>query len=258
MLFHEFLAVAIGIFSFVTTLFVISLIIKRNDIADSAWGMGILLVAITSYFLSLEKGVLMQVLLLLATLWGIRLSVRIFLRNMHKGEDYRYKKWRDEWGAWFYVRSYFQVYLLQGFLMMVVGYPFIHASAYGSTGTIGALAFVGVLIWSVGYFFEVVGDWQLDQFITSKPEQGKILKTGLWKYTRHPNYFGEVTMWWGVWLLVATLPIGYVALVSPLMITFLILKVSGIPMLEKRFEGNPDFEAYKRKTNAFFPARPRV
>ncbi|QQR64799.1 DUF1295 domain-containing protein [Candidatus Kaiserbacteria bacterium] len=258
MLLYELAVIAAVIFSFVTTLYVISLIIKRNDIADSAWGVGILIVAMMSYFLSAEKGVLMQVLLLLATLWGVRLSVRIFLRNIHKEEDYRYKKWRDEWGAWFYVRSYFQVYLLQGFLMIVVGYSFVHASVYGSTAPIGVVSVLGILMWSVGYFFEVVGDWQLDQFIKSKPAQGAILKTGLWKYTRHPNYFGEVIMWWGVWLLVATLPMGYVALVSPLMITFLILKVSGIPMLEKRFEGNANFEEYKRKTNAFFPGKSRV
>lgn len=258
MLLYQLTTIAAVIFFFVTTLYVISLIIKRNDIADTAWGIGILLVALTSYVLRAEKGALMQVLLLLAVLWGIRLSVRIFLRNMHKGEDYRYKKWRDEWGAWFYVRSYFQVYLLQGFLMVVVGYPFIHASVYGGTVSIGTVAILGILMWITGYFFEVVGDWQLDQFIKSKPEKGTILKTGLWKYTRHPNYFGEVTMWWGMWLLVATLPVGYIALVSPLMITFLILKVSGIPMLEKQFEGNADFEEYKRKTNAFFPGRPKV
>jgi steroid 5-alpha reductase family enzyme len=215
------------------------------------------LVASTSYFLQVEKNMLTTLLLALVALWGLRLFVRIFLRNLQKEEDYRYKKWRDEWGAWFYVRSYFQVYLLQGFLMIVVGYPVLHASIYGDDATFGILSFAGLIVWSIGYLFEVVGDWQLDRFITSKPPAGTILSTGLWHYTRHPNYFGEVTMWWGIWIMLAGTSMSFIALVSPLMITYLILKVSGIPMLEKRFAGNPQFEAYKRKTNAFFPGIPK-
>lgn len=249
----ELALISATIFSFVTLLFVLSLILKRNDIADSAWGIGILIVVATSYFLSEEKGVLMSTILVLVALWGVRLSLRIFLRNMRKEEDYRYKKWRDEWGRWFFLRSYFQVYLLQGFLMIIVGYSGVHASVYAQGAPLGVLTVLGALMWCVGYFFEVVGDWQLDRFVNSKPPQGAILKDGLWKYSRHPNYFGEVTMWWGIWLMVAVLPMSYVALISPLMITFLILKVSGIPMLERRFEGNPEFEEYKRKTSAFFP-----
>lgn len=254
----ELVLVATVIFSFVSILFVLSLIFKRNDIADIAWGIGILLVASTSYVLNTEKNTLVSILLVLVGLWGLRLSIRIFLRNIQKEEDYRYKKWRDEWGKWFCIRSYFQIYLLQGFLMMVVGYSVIHANVYGGNQSIGVLTILGVAIWCIGYFFEVVGDYQLDKFIKSRPKEGTILSTGLWKYTRHPNYFGEVTMWWGLWLIVSTFPFSYIALISPLMITFLILKVSGIPMLEKRFEGNTDFEEYKRKTSAFFPWKPKI
>lgn len=253
MLLYELAIISAIIFSFVTILYVLSILVKRNDIADMGWGIGILLVATTSYFLNTEKNLLVSTLLLLVALWGLRLSLRIFLRNIQKSEDYRYKIWRDAWGKWFYVRSYFQIYLLQGFLMIIVGYSVIHASVYAGNGTIGVFSMLGTVIWCIGYFFEVVGDFQLDQFISSKPTQGSILSTGLWKYTRHPNYFGEVTMWWGIWLMVVGLPMSYIALISPVMITFLILKVSGIPMLEKKFEGNPDFEEYKRKTSAFFP-----
>lgn len=254
---NELATIAGVIFVFVTILYIISLWVKRNDIADSAWGLGIIIVGFTSYGLS-AGGIYMNILLTLFVLWGIRLSGRIYIRNRGKGEDYRYKKWRDEWGRWFYIRSFFQVYLLQGFLMIVVGYPIIHAGLYPSEQFVGMLTALGLAVWVVGYFFEVVGDWQLDRFIASKPAEGSILKTGLWKYTRHPNYFGEVTMWWGIWMMVAGLPMSYCALISPIVITFLILKVSGIPMLEKRFEGNPEFEEYKRKTNAFFPWSPRV
>lgn len=243
--------------AFVSLLFVLSVIIKRNDIADIAWGIGIFTVALASYVTTDERSALLGTLLVLAALWGGRLSLRIFLRNIKKSEDYRYKKWRDEWGKWFYPRSYLQVYLLQGALMIVVGYSFVHVSVYAGDASFGAWQFLGLCIWVIGYFFEVVGDWQLDKFIKSRPEPGTVLSTGLWKYTRHPNYFGEVTMWWGVWLMVATLPLGYVALISPVVITFLIFRVSGIPMLEKKFAGNPQFEEYKKRTSVFFPLPPR-
>lgn len=243
------------IFCFVTVLFVLSILLQRNDIADIAWGTGIFLVAITSYILTAEKTLLSTTLLVLAGLWGVRLTLRIFLRNIKKGEDPRYKKWRDTW-TWFYLRSYFQVYLFQGFLMILVGYSFIHAATFGAGHIPGPLFFLGVAVWVLGYFFEVVGDYQLDRFLKNK-NPGDIMQTGLWRYTRHPNYFGEVTMWWGIFLAVATLPLAFVALISPLTITYLILKVSGIPMLEKAFDDNPKFQAYKRRTSAFFPLPPK-
>jgi steroid 5-alpha reductase family enzyme len=245
---------AIGVF--ITGLFILSLILKRNDVADVAWGTGIFIVALISYFTG-EGSSLSLLLTIIAGLWGLRLTTRIFLRNRRKAEDFRYKKWRDEWGRWFYLRSYLQVYLLQGFLMVVVGYSFVHVNVYGADVGLSAISYAGILIWVIGYFFEVVGDYQLDKFIHNPGNGGKIMSTGLWKYTRHPNYFGEVIMWWGIWLMIATVPISYIALISPLMITFLILKVSGIPMLEKAFADNPNFQEYKKRTNAFFPFFPK-
>jgi len=243
--------------AFVTMLFILSLILKRNDIADVAWGTGIFIVALVSYF-SGAQGELSLILTVLAGLWGVRLTLRIFLRNRKKTEDFRYKKWRDEWGKWFYVRSYFQVYLLQGLLMVAVGYSFVHVSVFGDSSALSFISIGGILVWLVGYFFETVGDWQLDKFIANKPASSEILSSGLWKYTRHPNYFGEVTMWWGVWIMIVSLPLSYIALISPLMITFLILKVSGIPMLEKSFVDNQNFQEYKKHTSAFFPLPPKT
>lgn len=252
MIIEQLQLVAGVIGGFVTLLFLVSVIIKRNDIADIAWGTGIFLVALLSYFAG-PQNTLTTIITVLAGLWGIRLTIRILLRNIKKGEDFRYKKWRDSWGKWFYLRSYLQVYVLQGFLMIVVGYSFVHASMFGHNIELGLLSLAGLLFWIIGYFFEVVGDYQLDKFLKDSASKGKIMDRGLWRYTRHPNYFGEVTMWWGIWLLVATIPFSYVGLISPLMITFLILKVSGIPMLEKKFEDNLDFQAYKKRTSAFFP-----
>jgi steroid 5-alpha reductase family enzyme len=244
------------IFTFVTLLFVLSIIIGRNDIADIAWGVGVLGVGLVSASVHGVSG-LSAVILVLATVWGLRLAVRIFLRNMRKSEDARYKVWRETWGKWFYLRSYFQVYLLQGFLMLMVGYPLLHAVLYGNGVSLGFVAYLGLVIWCIGFVFEVTGDYQLDAYLKLPVKPSPVMESGLWKYTRHPNYFGEVTMWWGIWLMIATTPMSYLALIGPLTITFLILKVSGIPMLEKRFEGNPDFEAYKKRTSEFFPLPPK-
>ena len=242
---------------FVTFLFVVSLIIKRNDIADIAWGTGIVLVGVVGYTLRSVPGATTSIVMLLVAVWGVRLTLRIFLRNIKKGEDPRYRVWRETWGKWFYLRSYFQVYLLQGFLMIVVGYPLLHLSVYGTDVLSIPFVFLGTCVWALGFFFEGVGDCQLDAYIASKPQKDAVLSSGLWRYTRHPNYFGEVTQWWGIWIILLSVPFGFFAIISPLTISFLILKVSGIPMLEKRFEGNQNFEAYNQTTNAFFPWFPR-
>ena len=252
------ISTALGVIGiFVTLLFFLSLIIKRNDIADIAWGTGIIIVGLVGYALRSVHATTTSIVLLLVVAWGVRLTLRIFLRNIKKGEDARYRVWRETWGEWFYLRSYFQVYVLQGLLMIVVGYPLLHLSVFAQPGISLPFVFGGSLVWALGFFFEGVGDCQLDTFIASKPAKDAVLRTGLWRYTRHPNYFGEVTAWWGIWIILLSIPYGIFAIVSPLMITFLILKVSGIPMLEKRFEGNPNFEAYKKTTNAFFPWFPR-
>ncbi len=240
------------LFIFVTFLFALSIMVRRNDIADIAWGIGVVSVGLIPALYYGTTGVPLLILFL-ATLWGTRLAMRIFLRNIRKTEDARYKVWRDSWGKWFLIRSYLQIYILQGTLMLVVGYPLMHAVLFGNGFTANAFTVVGVCVWLIGFFFEVVGDYQLDRYIRSEPKPSPILQSGLWRYTRHPNYFGEVTMWWGIWLMIAMTPMSYIALIGPATITFLILKVSGIPMLEKRFDGNPDFEVYKKQTSAFFP-----
>jgi len=141
------------------------------------------------------------------------------------------------------LRSFLQVFALQGFLMVVMGYLFIHMAMWGAPN-FGLLMYVGICLWLIGFWFETVADYQLDKFVSTK-KAGEIMKTGLWKYSRHPNYFGEVLMWWGIWLAMVSIPYGLLAIVSPVMITFLILKVSGVPMLEKHYEDNISFQEYK-------------
>jgi steroid 5-alpha reductase family enzyme len=232
--------------------FLVSLIKKRNDVADVAWGLGFVLMTWVSFFISADSGTRGLLVGTLVSIWGLRLAWHIHARNKGKAEDYRYLAWRNEWGKWFYIRSYLQVYLLQGlFLFLIVSPVLVVNKNAGSSLSI--LDIVAVAVWLTGFYFESVGDAQLARFIKDPANKGKLMQSGLWAYTRHPNYFGEVTQWWGIWLFALSLPNGWMSVVGPLTITFLILKVSGIPLLEKKMEENPDFAEYKRRTSVFIP-----
>lgn len=236
--------------------FGVSLLAKRQDIADIAWGLGIALIAAFVFTLQVVSTPRMELVATLILIWGLRLATHIMLRSLHKSEDPRYRKWREEWGKTFYLRSYLQVFLLQALLMILVAYPAIHVSAFHSSA-LTFLDLLGALVWLVGFAFETIGDWQLARFIKNPTNKGRIMQSGLWRYTRHPNYFGEVTLWWGIGLIALSVPYGYIALIGPLTITYLILKVSGIPMLEKHWEGHPEWAAYKAQTSSFFPLPPK-
>lgn len=238
--------------------FIVSLIRRDNGTADIAYGWGFALVAWVT-FMAGVPGHAALVASILATIWAARLSIRIYLRSRGKPEDFRYKAWRDAWGKTFVIRSFLQVYLLQGAVIFLVALPISLLNVYGAMSSIGSLALVGFLVWAIGFFFEAVGDYQLARFIANPANKGKVMDQGLWRYTRHPNYFGESLMWWGLALASASIlvPIlgmaGLVPFVSPILITFLLLKVSGVPLLEARFAGQPLWEAYKAKTSVFLP-----
>ncbi len=253
-----YLPLALITFAYSNFWFIASIIKKRNDIADIAWGLGFVLVAWSSYFLSdSDSGDPWRPILLniLVTIWGLRLALHIFLRNRKKKEDFRYKQWRDDWGSWFYIRSYLQVYILQGALLFMISAPVIFVSQ--KFGNFGLLDIAGVIIWGIGMFFEAVGDWQLTQFKKDPKNKGKIMQSGLWRYTRHPNYFGEVVLWWGIFLFALGTAGWWITIIGPLTITVLILFVSGIPLLEKKYDGRPEFEEYKKQTSIFFPLPPK-
>ncbi len=232
--------------------FVISVFRRRNDVADVAWGLGFVLLAWTSFFLSGRSGTRGILMGVLVSVWGLRLAWHIHARNRGKAEDYRYMAWRRQWGRWFYARSYAQVYLLQGALLFLISLPVLIINRSGG-GPFRFLNGIGVLVWLFGFLFELVGDAELARFVKDPLNRGRILQSGLWKYTRHPNYFGEVTQWWGIWLVALGVPGGWFGIVGPLTITILILRVSGIPMLEKKMAENPDFAEYKRRTSVFLP-----
>ncbi len=230
------------IFILMNIFYFLSLKFKRKDVVDIAWGLGFLIVSLFNLFLSHDFQQTKFILTFLIFLWSLRLTIYIYLRNKNKKEDFRYKNFKN---------SYFSVFLFQGFLMFLVSLP---ATLYNRfDGGVSFYGFVGLLIWVVGFYFETVGDLELFFFKKNPKNKGEILKDGLWKYTRHPNYFGEVIMWWGIWILTLGSTYWYLGLIGPLTITYLILKVSGIPLLEKKYEGNKEFEKYKKETPSFFP-----
>ncbi len=245
---------------FMSFWFLLGLLIKRNDVADIAWGLGFVTITFIALLLNSNPSPLSCLSAMLVALWGLRLATHIFIRNRAKSEDYRYAAWRKEWGKWFVVRSFFQVYMLQGVLLLTVVLPAALTAGLAHKISVSAWAAAGVLVWLVGFFFEVVGDWQLTQFLR-KRKNGAIMNSGLWQYTRHPNYFGEVTQWYGLWLLLAATDVapGLVALglIGPVTITILILFVSGIPLLEKKYADNPEYKKYASKTSKFFPRDPK-
>ena len=237
---NYFLTLALVLFVYMSSWFLVSLLRKRNDVADVAWGLGFVLMTWTSFFLSGTSGARGLLISTVVTIWGVRLAWHIHRRNRGKAEDYRYLAWRKEWGKWFYLRSYAQVYLLQGMFLFLIVLPVLFVN--GSVGTaLGLLDVIGMAVWLLGFCFEAVGDAQLARFIQNPENKGKLMQSGLWAYTRHPNYFGEVTQWWGLWLVALSVPSGLLGIIGPLTITFLILKVSGIPMLEKKMSEHPEF-----------------
>lgn len=240
---------------YMTAWFFIAQLLRRNDIADVLWGTGFILTTATPLVFSEYITVRGIVAAVLVTLWGTRLAVHIFMRNRGRPEDPRYRKWRKEWGRHAVFRAYFQIFLFQGLLMVIISLPVTFIILHASD-SISILDIVGVCIWLTGFIFETVGDYQLVKYKRDQANKGKIMIKGLWSYTRHPNYFGEVTLWWGMYVIALSVPNGWMTIPGPLTITFLILKVSGIPMLEKKYKDNPEFQSYKRRTSAFFPLPP--
>ncbi len=246
----------IVVWAYMSAWFIAAILKRDNSLADIAWGLGFILVA----FLSLlsRDGLAARPLVAstMVLVWGLRLAFHIFVRNRSKGEDSRYAAWRKAWGKWVALRSYFQVFLLQGFFLLVVSYPVLLINAR-SGRNFGGLDLAGSLIWILGFIFESVGDAQLARFKKQPGNRGKIMTEGLWRYTRHPNYFGEALMWWGIFVIALSLRGGWTAVVSPVLITFLLLRVSGVTLLEKRYDKNPEFREYALRTSPFIPWFPK-
>jgi steroid 5-alpha reductase family enzyme len=250
--------VGILVWAYATIVFSFSLLLRRNDIADVAWGLGFVLIGTWFLWHGVTHSTFLWVFGLVL-LWALRLAIHIGRRLVEKPEDFRYRAWRAAWGKNFYWRSYLQVYLLQGAFMCIVAAPIIVAgmgeSSENRWGNLWQIT--GVLVFGIGLYFETVGDNQLARFLKARKSKDAVLDTGLWRYSRHPNYFGEIMVWWGLFLIVLPLPMGWLAAIGPLTITYLLVYVSGVPMLERRYRNNPAYEAYQKRTSVLIPRCPK-
>jgi steroid 5-alpha reductase family enzyme len=239
---------------FMCCMFLIGLKAGDNSLVDIAYGPAFLIACWGAWCLSGALHLHFRPVLLLGllTLWGVRLALHIGLRHSGRGEDFRYQKFRKEWGDTIIWRSFLQVYMLQGAVILVVATPVL-LTIGAPGGNVVWTDLVGVLLFCFGFLFEAISDWQMTVFKKRPQNKGKIIMQGLWRYSRHPNYFGEATLWLGIFFIGLAGPYGLYGLVSPLTIAFLLLRVSGIPMLEAKYEGNPEFAAYRARTNSFFP-----
>lgn len=233
----------------------ISLAMRDASIVDIAWGFGFVVIAWVAY-LSRDDTVARAILLLsLTTVWGLRLTGYLGWRNLGKEEDYRYVAMRKKYGARFPLYSLVVVFGLQGVLMWIVSTPV----QFGMDGSLdlGLLDALGAAFWVIGLGFEAVGDYQLARFKADPANAGKVMNRGLWRYTRHPNYFGDFMVWWGLYL-IAVAGGAWWTFFGPLVMTVLLMRVSGAGLLEKTIvDRRPGYAEYIETTNAFFPGPPR-
>ena len=241
-----------------TTLWVVSVIIKNVSIVDLFWGFGFVLTA-GFYFLNSDGLLLRKVILMtLVAIWGLRLSVYLAWRNHGKGEDFRYRQFRKNYGEnHYWWISFFQTFLLQGILMWLISAPLLGVQFFGQDKAIGIFDYTGVLFWIIGFMFEAGGDFHLALFRSNPDNKGKVLDKGFWRYTRHPNYFGDSSVWWGYGFICIAAG-SYIPVLGSVLMTALIIKVSGVALLEKSLkEQKPQYKEYIEKTSAFIPWFPK-
>ena len=247
-----FVLTALVISGAMFVLWLLSLAVKDSSIVDIFWGLGFALVA---WVAVLDAGWSPRGALAveLASAWGLRLAAHLAIRNVGKGEDPRYQAMRRARGPAWWWKSFFIVFAFQGVLMWLVSVPLQEAIVRG--GRLGAVDGFATAVFATGFFFEAVADWQLVRFKARPGNRGRVMDQGLWRYTRHPNYFGDFLVWWGL-SGIAFAAGAWWTVVSPLAMSFLLLRVSGVPLLERSMAARPGYKDYVRRTSAFFPRPP--
>jgi steroid 5-alpha reductase family enzyme len=253
-----YLANLLAALLFMTAVWLLSLKLQNASIVDSFWGLGFVFLA----WLTAGQGSgftgRQTLVLALITLWGVRLAAHITWRNWGHGEDRRYQVWRQRYGASFWWQSLFRVFWLQAVLLWLIALAPQAALFSPTPATFTWADRLGTLIWLVGFTFEAVADWQLARFKADPANRGLVMEQGLWRYSRHPNYFGETLVWWGIYLIALANPHNWWTVISPVTITFLLLKVSGVTLLEKDLpERRPAYRDYQERTSAFVPWLPK-
>jgi len=242
----------------VTLLWIWSVFIKNVSIVDIFWGLGFVVVNAFYVFMSGELNTRKILILALVSIWGLRLAIYLAFRNIGKGEDFRYKEFRRNYGPkrywWF---SFFQTFLLQGVLIMIVSLPLLGINSSASSGDLKLLDYIGIVVWLIGFTFEAGGDFQLARFKRDFANKGKVLNTGFWKYTRHPNYFGDSAVWWA-YAIFSIAASSYWQIIGSIVMTLLIIKISGVALLEKTLNNTKSkYREYIEKTSSFFPWFPK-
>lgn len=256
----QIIACAVGVIGFAAAMFLVARAIRRYDLVDAVWGWLFIIAAVASY--AMQSGDVMTfdvqtVVTLLVIIWGVRLSTHILRRiSSTNEEDPRYVELRKKWRGNVTLNIFLRVYVLQAVLALVIALPVLAINLRGN-GTWSVLAVVGIAVWAAGFICESIADKQLASFISKSANKGKIMQTGLWRYSRHPNYFGELTQWWGIFVIALTVPGGWITFFGPLLLTYLIIFVSGVALSEKRFEGRAGWAAYQQRTSVLLPLPPK-
>jgi steroid 5-alpha reductase family enzyme len=236
----------------------ISLRYRNVTIVDSLWGLGFVLIVWITFFLSNGFSGRKALIAILVTVWGMRLSIYLSKRNWGVGEDPRYGEWRKKSGERFWVVSLYKVFLLQAIFLWVIAFVLQFGQLSPTPDQFVWLDMLGVLVWVIGFFFESVGDWQLARFKADPANKGRVMDRGLWAYTRHPNYFGEFLIWWGFFLITLSTPYSWWTIISPLIVTAVLLKMTGIPLTESTIvKTRPGYTDYIKRTRAFVPWFPK-
>jgi steroid 5-alpha reductase family enzyme len=244
-------------------LWAVSVRIRDVSFIDAVWPMGMVLLAVSTYVQSDGSADRKWLLLWITALWGLRLGIHLFLRWRREGEDKRYKKIMTrnmEKRGWSWAKvSLIQVFAMQAVLLYIVCLPVVLGQIPAEPATTGWIAFAGKCLALIGIGFETIGDMQLERHRANPAMKGKVLDTGLWRYTRHPNYFGDACVWWGLWLIAAETTLGLWSVAGPILITYLLTRLSGVPMLEHGLKkSRPGYEDYVRRTSGFFPWPPKA
>lgn len=242
-----------------TIIWLVSLWRRDASIVDPFWGTGFVIITWFTFLSTIQDSQTARecLLIVLVTVWGARLSAFLFLRNLGRGEDKRYASMRSKHGAQFWWMSFLTVFLLQSLILWIVSMPVQIALFRSSSTPLSWIDAGGAVIWLVGVLFETIGDWQMARFQSDPSNASRVMDRGLWRFTRHPNYFGDFCVWWGVYLIAAAGGAGW-TMFSPLLMSFLLLKVSGVSLLEKTITSRrPDYASYQKRTSAFFPWPPK-
>lgn len=241
---------------FMTMVFLLSVKLKDFSIIDAAWGMGFIVVTLYTLFFHSVNSPKQLLISILVMIWGLRLSVFIWVRNRKTGEDKRYRQMRLNWKTRIYTKAFFRVFMLQAMLMLIISLPIVLVNISGYKNLTGLDA-IASIVFLCGLFIETISDHQKFRFKSIPENQKKIVMSGIWKYSRHPNYFGEICVWIGISLIPLSERFGIFGLISPALVILLLLFVSGIPLIEKRHESLPEFAGYKRQTSVLIPWFPK-